>query len=73
MVFNLNKIINLLVLGTVALLLLANLLPEMQTAGTNVSNTGAPLSGLFASQGVLFVVIMAAFLVMFVRAFMGKK
>lgn len=34
---------------------------------------GAPLAGLFAGTGVIFVIIMAALLIIVVKGFMSKK
>ena len=62
---------------TVLFLLVANLLPVAQDAGDELANTSAPLSSLFAGNGVVFVLIMASLVLLVIKAFMpqgkGKK
>lgn len=53
-----NSIVGIVVL----LILFANLIPEANTAGDNLSSTGAPLSNLFQANGFFVVLIMVGLL-----------
>ena len=70
----LNDAILAIVLIIVLFLLYAELVPEAQTAGDTLNATGVPLGNLFTSGGVIFVVIMAALLIVVITAVlaMGK-
>ena len=61
------------VLVTVLFLVGAELIPEVQTAGDELNATGAPLAGMFASDGVAILIIMAALVMVVVGAFLRKK
>lgn len=67
------------ILGIVLLVVLfqlyAELVPEAQTAGDALNASGVPLGGLFTSSGIVFVIIMAALLIVVVMSFLpkGKK
>lgn len=67
-------ILNTAILGIILLVVLfelyANLIPTAQTAGDSLCNTGVPLGTLFAGTGVVFVIIMAALIILIVKAFM---
>jgi len=71
----LNTAILAIILLVVLFELYANLVPTAQTAGNTLCNSGVPLGGLFNSTGVVFVIIMAALLILVVTAFIpkGKK
>jgi len=60
-----------IVLLIVALQLYATLVPTAQAAGTALNATGVPLGSLFVSNGVIFVIIMAALLLTVVYYFLG--
>jgi len=62
-----------LVLVVVLFLLLAELVPEAQTAGDALNTSGVPLGSLFASDGVVFVIIMAGILLVVIFAFLKFK
>lgn len=64
-----------IILLVVLFTLYATLLPEAQTAGDTLNESGVPFGNLFTSGGVVFIVIMAALLMVVIRAFMkrGKK
>lgn len=70
----LNDAILAIVMIVVLFLLYAELVPEAQTAGDALNATGVPLGSLFTSSGVIFVVIMAALLIVVITAVlaMGK-
>lgn len=53
--------------------LYATLMPEAQAAGDELNDSGAPLGSFFASNGVVFVVIMAGLVYTVVRHYMGRK
>ena len=70
----LNTAILAIILLVVLFQIYAELVPEAQTAGDTLNATGVPLGGLFTSEGVVFVIIMAALLILVVKAFMpGTK
>jgi len=62
-----------LVLVVVLFLVLADLVPQAQTAGDTLNASGVPLGSLFASNGVIFVVIMAGVLIVVIYAFLKFK
>lgn len=68
-----NQAILALILLVVLFLLYAELVPQAQAAGDSLNATGVPLGGLFTSQGVVFVIIMAALIILVVRAFLPSK
>jgi len=59
-----------IVLLVVILLLYSVLVPEAQTAGDTLNASGVPLGSLFASNGVVFVIIMAALILVIIAAFL---
>ncbi len=67
-------VLNTAILGIVLLVVLfqlyANLVPEAQTAGNTLNASGVPLGSLFVSGGVVFVIIMAALVILVVKSFM---
>ena len=67
-----NTAILAIVLLTVLFQLYAQLVPEAQTAGDTLNASGVPLGSLFTSSGVVFVIIMAALIIVVVRSFMTK-
>jgi len=66
----LNTAILGLVLVTVLFQLYAQLVPEAQSAGDTLNASGVPLGSLFTSSGVVFVIIMAALIILVVKSFM---
>ena len=71
----LNTAILAIILLVVLFELYAELVPEAQDAGDTLCSSGVPLGGLFEGTGVVFVIIMAALIILVVKAFMpgGKK
>jgi len=65
----LNTSILAIVLLVVLFQLYANLLPEAQDAGNTLNASGVPLGNLFVGTGVVFIIIMAALLILVVKAF----
>ncbi len=70
--------INQAILGIVLLVVLfklyATLVPEAQAAGDELNATGVPLGSLFTSNGVVFLIIMVALVIVVVRSFLkGSK
>lgn len=51
---------------------IASLLPEAQSAGDELQASGAPLGDLFSSEGVVWIIVMAAILILLVRSFLKK-
>lgn len=72
-----TSMINSAILGIVLLVVLfqlyAQLVPEAQSAGDTLNESGVPLGALFTSNGVVFIIIMAALVIVVVRSFMKKK
>ena len=66
----LNTAILAIVLLVVLFQLYAQLVPEAQSAGDTLNASGVPLGNLFVSSGVVFVIIMAALIILVVKAFM---
>jgi len=66
----LNTAILAIVLLVVLLKLYAELVPEAQHAGNNLTATGVPLASLFSGSGLVFIIIMAALIIVIVKAFM---
>lgn len=69
----LTAVIIALVLVTVLFFVAAELVPEAQAAGDALNASGVPLGGLFAGDGVVFVIIMASILLVVVLAFLTSK
>jgi len=57
-----NKTIYMFVGIVVVFLLATYLIPEAQVAGDNLSGSGIPLASIFASGGLVFVLIAVALL-----------
>jgi len=68
-----NTAILAIVLLVVLFKLYAELVPEAQSAGDDLNESGVPFGSLFTSGGVIFIVIMAALLIVVVRSFLGGK
>ena len=66
----LNTAILAIVLLVVLFQLYAQLVPEAQAAGDELNASGVPLGNLFTSQGIVFVIIMAALIILVVKAFL---
>ena len=72
-------VLNTAILGIVLLVVLfqlyAELVPEAQAAGDTLNSSGVPLGNLFVGTGVVFVIIMAALIILVVKSFLpsGKK
>ncbi len=68
------NILNTAILGLVLLVVLfqlyATLVPEAQAAGDSLNAAGVPLGSLFVGSGVVFVIIMAALVILVVRSFL---
>lgn len=67
----LNTSVTAIVLVVVLFLLYSSLVPEAQTAGDALNASGVPLGSLFVGSGVVFVIIMAALIILVVKSFMG--
>ena len=66
----LNTAILAIILLVVLFQLYAELIPEAQAAGDTLNATGVPLGNLFVSSGVVFIIIMAALIVLVVKSFL---
>ena len=62
-----------LVLLVVLFQLYADLVPEAQSAGDTLNASGVPLGSLFVSSGIVFVIIMAALVILVVKSFLTTK
>lgn len=67
-------IINTAILGIILLVVLfelyAELMPEAMDAGDTLNAAGVPLGNLFVTGGVVFIIIMAALIILVVKAFL---
>ena len=68
----LNTAILAIVLLVVLFQLYAQLVPEAQAAGDQLNASGVPLGALFAGQGIVFVIIMAALIIRVVKIFLSS-
>lgn len=68
-----NNAIMGIVLLVVLLKLYATLVPEAQTAGDELNASGVPLGSLFTANGILFLIIMVALLIVVIRSFLKGK
>jgi hypothetical protein len=59
-----------LVLVTVLFQLYADLVPTAQAAGDTLNSSGVPMGSLFAGSGIVFLIIMAALIILVVKSFM---
>lgn len=66
----LNTAILAIVLLVVLFQLYAQLIPEAQSAGDTLNASGVPLGTLFVGSGIVFVIIMAALVILVVKSFM---
>ena len=64
---NINTVITGIIGIILLFLLLAELMPEAMTAGDTLNASGIPLGNLFVGGGVIFVIIMAGFLLKAVK------
>ena len=62
-----------IILLVVLFKLYAVLVPEAQSAGTALNASGVPLGSLFTANGVVFIVIMAALVILVIRSFLKQK
>lgn len=70
----LNTAILSIILLVVLFTLYSELVPEAETAGDALNASGVPLGSLFVSGGIVFLIIMAALVILVVKAFMpGNK
>ena len=67
-----NTAILAIVLIVVLFKLYASLIPEAQAAGDELNKSGAPLGSIFSGSGVVFIIIMAALVIVVVKSFMPK-
>ncbi len=66
-----NTAILAIVLLTVLFQLYADLVPTAQAAGDELNSSGVPLGNLFVGSGIVFLIIMAALIILVVKSFMG--
>lgn len=71
-----TSVLNTAILAIILLVILfqvyAELIPEAQAAGNTLNAAGVPLGNLFTAQSVVFLIIMAALLILVVRAFISS-
>lgn len=65
----LNTAILAIILVTILFELYAALVPTAQTAGDTLNASGVPLGSLFVGTGIVFLIIMAALIILVVKAF----
>ena len=59
-----------IVLLTVMFQLSADIVPVAQEAGDSLNASGVPLGNLFVGTGIVFLIIMAALIILVVKAFL---
>lgn len=69
---SLNSAIIGIVLLVVLFKLYASLVPEAQSAGDELNDSGVPLGSLFTSNGVIFIIMMVGLVVVVVKSVMPK-
>jgi len=62
-----------IILLTVLFTLYSDLIPEAQTAGDELNASGVPLGSFFTGGGIVFLIIMAALLILVIKSFMGGR
>jgi len=76
MTMSVNTIINGAIYAIVGVIVLfylyANLVPEAQSAGDELNESGVPLGNLFVSGGFVFILVMVGLLLVIVRLAMPK-
>ena len=70
---NADWIMNLAIAAIVGFTLFAAVLPDIQTAGQTVNDTGAPLATLFLPGGVVILLLMAGVVIAAVKLFKGGR
>jgi uncharacterized membrane protein len=68
-----EKAIFAIILLVLAFRVYASMLPEAMDAGDELNASGVPLGGLFTSGGIVFLIIMAALIIVIVRSFLPKN
>ena len=61
-----------IILVVVLFLMFAQLVPEAQTAGQTLNDTGVPLGSLFSQDGVMILLIMVGLLLVILRVVLPK-
>jgi hypothetical protein len=69
----LTTAITAIVLVTVLFYVYAEMIPVAQDAGDSLNGTGVPLGSFFTGSGVVFILIMAALVLVVVGAFLPGK
>jgi len=57
----------------VLLKIVAQLLPEAQSAGSELNATGVPLGSFFTPDGIVWLLVMAGIVILMVRSFLKSK
>lgn len=69
---NVEKIVYGFVIVAILFYAVAELIPTMNTAGDSINATGVPLGSLFASGGLIFLIIMAGILILVMKNFLSR-
>jgi len=67
-----NKMILVLILLVLLFKVGAELIPEAQSAGNELCESGIPFASLFNADGIVFIVLAAALLLVVVNAFLKR-
>jgi hypothetical protein len=70
---SIEKYVYMVVIVVVLFQIVANTLPILQTSGNLINDTGVTLGSLFASNGVLWIVLLAGIFLMVIKSIMSKK
>lgn len=68
-----NNYIMIALLATVLFKIVADLFPEMQSAGDSLNSSGMPLGSFFTSGGVVWLIFGAGLVLLAYRTFMSGK
>jgi hypothetical protein len=68
-----EKYVYIVVIIVVLFQIVASTLPTLQTAGNAINATGVTLGSLFASNGVLWIVLLAMIFLAVIKGFLSKK
>jgi hypothetical protein len=67
-----EKYVYIFVIIVVLFKIVANLMPTLTASGNEINATGITLGSLFASNGVLWIVLLAGIFLMVIKNVMGK-
>jgi len=64
---NISKYLYYFVGAVILVKLGTGLMPSLQSSGNEINSSGAPMGSLFASNGVIILLVMVAFLLLIIK------